>query len=176
MLTLAVCYEKHPFWKILFVCVYFCVSWRYGKRLWTLQLIRSGFESSLCHLLAILSWIDYINVWHLTFSLVNMSGDEGSKHRWLGQQETRPQPGNEFSRLQGYNVQLTVLVSNVTSVRARTNRLRFWNRNQTWGFGHRKIKGQSRTNRVTAWWYLSNLKRKSIQLGLIPVPRDWVED
>lgn len=111
MLTFAVCYEKHPFWKILFVCVYFCVSWRYSKRLWTLQLIRSGFESSLCHLLAILSWIDYINVWHLTFSFVNMSGDEGSKHRWLGQQETRPQLGNEFSRLQGYNVQLTVLVS-----------------------------------------------------------------
>lgn len=45
MLTLAVCYEKKPFWKILFVCVYvcICVSWRYGKILWTLYLIGYGF-------------------------------------------------------------------------------------------------------------------------------------
>ena len=144
----------------LCVCM-FRVRWRYGERLWTLTLTRSGFVLWFCHLLPVLPWNGLYNLlasdslvcnyewgqmanewgWEQQASGIWAAGDQATAWKWV------------FTAARLQIADSTSYRQSVTSVWARTSRAWSWNRRSLTGrFGHRKIQGQNRIDRVTVWW------------------------
>lgn len=147
MLTRAVCYEKQPFWKILFVCTCLCDLEVWGEDYSLCCCLDLDVNFGPCHLHSscVAPWHPHSHLWVKKNGCWGGEGTGVLVHRW---------PGHSLEvSFHGCRVTHCVSLSqhqNCPSVRVRTNRPRSWDMDPDSGLGTESTRSEQNRQRENA--------------------------